>query len=96
MKIAILDTGLDRAHPDIDARWSSRVRGVRSWVNGEDGDIDRHGHGTHGAALLMRIAPEAYIYVARIARDSNTLNSGNIAKVCHDSCLVCLARCTDS
>ena len=84
VKVAILDTGLDRTHADIGAQWSTRIRDVKNWVHGENGDIDRDGHGTHGAALLMKIAPEAHIFVARVARDTNNLRAENVAKVCHD------------
>ena len=71
IKIAIVDTGIDRAHPDF----SGRIMAGASFV---DGDFqDDNGHGTHvastaagtGAAQENRyvgVAPEASLYVARV------------------------------
>jgi hypothetical protein len=70
VKIAILDTGIDLplgqkfAHKD-------RIKECRSWlVTDEDGDErgdkDLTGHGTHAAALLLKVAPNADLYVARV------------------------------
>ena len=82
VKIAILDTGIDRSHGKIGAQWDRRVKGTKSWIINEDADVDRCGHGTHGAALLMRIAPEAHIYVARIAKDrTSPLDPDSVAQV---------------
>ena len=53
VKIAILDTGISRAHAEIESQWNKRIKGVKSWIDGEDGDQDCCGHGTHGAALLI-------------------------------------------
>ena len=87
VKIAILDTGIDRTHGMIGPQWEKRVRGTRSWVKDEGADVDNCGHGTHGAALLMRIAPEAHIYVARIAKDrTSPLDHDSVAQVCFHCC----------
>ncbi|KAL6720849.1 hypothetical protein ACLMJK_002774 [Lecanora helva] len=81
VKIAILDTGVDRTHASIESQWSKRIKGVKSWVNSEGGDIDQCGHGTHAAALLLKVAPEAHVYVARIAKDNNSsINHNNVAQ----------------
>ena len=84
VKISILDTGIDRGHPGIEAQWAKRIKGVKSWINGEKGDKDTCGHGTHAAALLMKVAPEASIYIARVVKEfSSLLDSDNVASVCH-------------
>jgi hypothetical protein len=84
IKVAVLDTGLDVGHPDIEAR-AERIKDVRSWVNGLDGKQDRKagdscGHGTHVASLLLGVAPDCDIYIARIAEFDPT-SPDQIAKV---------------
>ena len=82
VKIAILDTGIDRKHPSIEAQWNRRVKDAKSWIDGEGGDRDTCGHGTHNTSLLMKVAPEALIYVARVVKDYNgSLNDEIVAKV---------------
>jgi subtilisin family serine protease len=88
VRIAILDSGLDPKNPFlIEDRELARpkVKEARSFVHGtEPHDIlDEIGHGTHALGLLLKVAPCAEIYVAKIARretlDPNTY--GDIAKV---------------
>lgn len=66
LKIAILDSGIDLSHPDVkDALDDGRILGYTSFVN--DSDIqDRCGHGTHIAGLLLDLAENIRIYVAKI------------------------------
>ena len=81
VKIAILDTGIDLSHPDLKQQWEKRGKEVKSWTV-EDGDKDTCGHGSHAAALLMRVAPEAQIYVARVVKDyKDTLEPENVSQV---------------
>lgn len=86
VRIAILDSGIDINHPDIIAR-EERIRDVRSWVNGLNGesawkDGDILGHGTHTTSLLLDCAPQhAGIYVARVA-STDLSDASQIAKVC--------------
>ena len=44
--VAVLDTGIDLAHPDV----ADKVIASRSFVEGQTVD-DRHGHGTHVASI---------------------------------------------
>lgn len=39
----------------------------KSWVEGSDSLSDSAGHGTHTLRLLLRVAPEADISVAKIS-----------------------------
>ncbi|EGP87251.1 uncharacterized protein MYCGRDRAFT_93376 [Zymoseptoria tritici IPO323] len=88
VRIAILDSGLDPDSPFLieDQQLATpRVREARSFVRGSEiYDVrDEIGHGTHALGLLLKVAPFAEIYVARIARqetlDSDAYN--DIAKV---------------
>ncbi|KAM0293806.1 hypothetical protein ACHAO9_001492 [Fusarium lateritium] len=87
VRIAILDSGLDPENPFLieDQQLPNpRVKEARSFIRGtEPHDVrDEIGHGTHALGLLLKVAPCAEIYVARIARretlDPNTYD--DIAK----------------
>jgi hypothetical protein len=87
VRIAILDSGLDPENPFLieDQELANpRIKEARSFIHGtESHDIrDEIGHGTHALGLLLKVAPCAEIYVARIARretlDPNTYD--DIAK----------------
>ncbi|KAF4627633.1 hypothetical protein G7Y89_g10518 [Cudoniella acicularis] len=79
VKIAILDTGFDRRDPAIRAN-RERIKGIRSWVDGGKADEDLAGHGTHTATLLLKIAPDADIFVARIAENNHLENPDHVAE----------------
>ncbi|EXJ93073.1 hypothetical protein A1O3_01629 [Capronia epimyces CBS 606.96] len=97
VRVAILDSGLDPENPSLieDQKLDNpRIKEARSFVHGtESHDIrDEIGHGTHALGLLLKVAPCAEIYVARIARretlDPNTYD--DIAKASlslYQSCL---------
>src|SRR6187402_3265774 len=73
VRIAILDSGLDPESPFLieDQQLANpRVKDARSFIHGtEPHDVrDEIGHGTHALGLLLKVAPCADIYVARIAR----------------------------
>ncbi|KAM5433434.1 hypothetical protein MferCBS31731_007069 [Microsporum ferrugineum] len=73
VRIAILDSGLDPENPFLieDQQLANpQIKEARSFVHGTGPhDIrDEIGHGTHALGLLLKVAPCAEIYVARIAR----------------------------
>ncbi|KAJ5747489.1 Cadherin [Penicillium nucicola] len=80
VKIAILDTGIDEKHPDIDA-CVDQIKDRYDWTdessNGKAND--RTGHGTFIAALLLKYAPDAEIYIAKIC-DTRPSSPQTIAK----------------
>ncbi len=77
VKVAVLDTGADFAHPDLQGRIAARAD-----FTVEDGDAaDRHGHGTHVAATIAGsgvasegqrrgVAPGARLLVGKVLGDS--------------------------
>lgn len=88
VRIAVLDTGIDFGHPEIQAaEGSGRIR--RGWCHSMVGnewdfkDEDPGLHGTNCALLLHKSAPEADIYVEKISPGTNmrTYHAENIAKV---------------
>ena len=80
VRIAILDTGYD---PDAvffqpNAR-RNRLVEWKDWVEDAKEPTDCNGHGTHLVSLIMKIAPEADIYVARVAKDPMGLSDASEA-----------------
>ncbi|KAL5608599.1 hypothetical protein FOVSG1_003280 [Fusarium oxysporum f. sp. vasinfectum] len=87
VRIAILDSGLDPKSPFLiedQHLVRPQIKEARSFVHGTEPHeiLDEIGHGTHALGLLLKVAPCAEIFVAKIARretlDSNTY--GDIAK----------------
>jgi hypothetical protein len=83
VRIAILDSGLDPTNPFLiedQQQANPQIKEARSFVHGtQPHEIqDEIGHGTHALGLLLKVAPCAEIYVARVARretlDPNTFN----------------------
>jgi hypothetical protein len=82
VKIAILDTGLDMTHPDVEARLAN-IRETCNWTNGRSYDkniADCNGHGTHTAGLILDYAADAELYVAKIA-DNEPCHPDIVARV---------------
>jgi len=84
VRIAILDTGYDDDTPFFfSPSVQERLKGWKDLVDGSANPQDSHGHGTHLVSLVLKCAPEADIYVARIAAGPDEIlkSSNNIAKV---------------
>ncbi|KUJ11431.1 subtilisin-like protein, partial [Mollisia scopiformis] len=74
VKIAILDTGIDIGHPYFAADQAGkpserRIKSCEDFLDPKGAAQDVCGHGTHCVGLLRKVAPEADIYVARVAKD---------------------------
>lgn len=90
VRIAILDTGVDVTHPVIHAAQEQK-RIVDCFPDASyrasnpsslDPFSDTHGHGTHGASVLLRTAPNANLYIARVTDENGDLIYDEIPKVC--------------
>ncbi|KEZ48597.1 peptidase [Metabacillus indicus LMG 22858] len=78
VKVAVLDTGIDPAHPDF----SGQIETSKSFVPGQQVD-DKHGHGTHVASTVLGtgaasegknkgVAPDARLVVGKVLDDSGS------------------------
>ena len=77
VNVAIIDTGIDYTHPDLDANY----RGGYDFVNDGPDPMDDHGHGTHCAGIVaaedneigvIGAAPEAYLYGVKVLDSSGS------------------------
>ncbi|KAL2883180.1 hypothetical protein SGCOL_001368 [Colletotrichum sp. CLE4] len=69
IRIAVLDTGIDFAHPGIqEAMDKGRMKRewCHSWIGSETKDDDNELHGSSCAFLQHKAAPEADIYVEKV------------------------------
>ena len=85
VNVAVLDTGFYGIHPDFEGR---RIIG-KSFVNGENWDEDRNGHGTHcigiscgsfkiEEGIRYGIAGESNIYVGKVLSNKGSGTSGGV------------------
>ncbi|KAH6981609.1 hypothetical protein BKA56DRAFT_643560 [Ilyonectria sp. MPI-CAGE-AT-0026] len=71
VKIAILDTGIDRDHYSFEAR-EDNLRGKLNCCNQSQKNVpDRNGHGTFTASLILDYAPDSMLYVIKITDEEN-------------------------
>ena len=71
VKIAIIDTGIDYTHTDLNANY----KGGYDFVNKDNDPMDDSGHGTHVAGIVaaednesgvVGVAPEAFLYALKV------------------------------
>ncbi len=84
IKVAVMDTGIDAAHPDlVDA-----IDAARDFTESAAGPADRHGHGTHVAGTIaardngsgvIGVAPECRLIVAKVLGDDGAGSARGVA-----------------
>lgn len=71
VKVAILDTGIDYDHPDLDDNYA----GGTDIINSDDDPMDDNGHGTHCAGIIaaeddddgvIGVAPNVSLYAVKV------------------------------
>ncbi|ETS76363.1 hypothetical protein PFICI_11750 [Pestalotiopsis fici W106-1] len=69
VRVAVLDTGCDTCAAFFQPFESARqIAKWRDFAGESSEPVDEEGHGTHCTSLVMKMAPEAEIYLARIAK----------------------------
>jgi len=75
IRVAILDTGVDFRHPDL----QGRIGSIADFAKSAYGGNDKQGHGTHCAGIvaannngkgMIGVAPEAELYCAKVLSDN--------------------------
>jgi hypothetical protein len=79
LKLAILDTGIDVRHCYFEGQ--RRIVEVKSWVSGPT-DVDRSGHGTHIAGIVLDLTRNVDIYIARVTNKRILEDMDAISEVC--------------
>jgi len=78
VKVAIIDTGVDYTHEDLDANFDPTLLGY-DFVNNDSDPMDDNGHGTHVAGTIaaedndigvIGVAPEANLYSLKVLNSS--------------------------
>ncbi|CEI60255.1 unnamed protein product [Fusarium venenatum] len=84
VKIVVLDTGVDRSHLDFDA-YEDRIKASVSYVGNDRKNVrDTSGHGTHVTTLLCEYAPDADIYIMKIA-EYDPVSPSMVARAINDA-----------
>ncbi|RME28685.1 MAG: PKD domain-containing protein, partial [Candidatus Zixiibacteriota bacterium] len=83
VKVGVIDTGIDHAHPDLAANYAGGI----DYVNGDNDPMDDNGHGTHVSGTIaaidntigvLGVAPAAKLYGIKVL-DAN--GSGTFSNV---------------
>ena len=80
LKVAILDSGINYAHPDFSAEDRGRIKDRFSFID-DDPDIDLSGHGTHIAAIVLRLTKNVDLYIGQITKSQSVNQRMEIATV---------------
>jgi subtilisin family serine protease len=80
VKIAIIDTGIDYNHEDLNANFNKNLLGY-DFVNSDNDPMDDDGHGTHVAGIIaaednddgvVGVAPDAELYALKVLDDTGS------------------------
>ncbi len=84
VKVAVLDTGIDEAHPDL----KDALDNARDFTRSRFGPIDQHGHGTHTAGTIgarqnhvgvIGVAPDCRLLIGKVLGDDGSGASATVA-----------------
>ncbi|KAH6714536.1 hypothetical protein BKA61DRAFT_734979 [Leptodontidium sp. MPI-SDFR-AT-0119] len=63
IKVAIIDSGIDYNHLEVD---QSRIRDWKSWIENSDATVDKVGHGTHIAGIILQLTTNVELYIGKV------------------------------
>lgn len=90
IKWCIIDTGVNRNHPDL----AANIQGGYNYVSNNDNFEDDHGHGTHVSGIIaaldndigvVGVAPEAGIYAYKVLDNNGSGYYSNIVRAIDDA-----------
>lgn len=83
LKVAILDSGFDLSYSDFSDEDRSRIKEKTSFVDGDsENTIDAPaGHGTHIAAIILRLTKNVDLYIGKITNSSKVSQREEVARV---------------
>jgi subtilisin family serine protease len=88
IRVAILDTGVDVTHDDLQSPWIDgqifyqNFAGVRSGI-----PQDNDGHGACVTSILLQMAENVDLYVARVSPDGLNWKTSDVVDVRRRSCV---------
>ncbi|KAH0438025.1 thermostable alkaline protease [Colletotrichum camelliae] len=82
IRLTVIDTGIDASHKFIEEHWSryrSEANGAqlplfKDFVGSLNSPTDEDGHGTFIAGLVLRLAPDVELSVARVCKNQTSMN----------------------
>ena len=93
VRVAVLDTGINASHPDIQKLWhlsanpDERAAQLREHYGdfttdekepGSGPPVDEEGHGTHVAGVFLQLADNAELYVGRVMKGRTVRSSDRV------------------
>lgn len=82
--VAVLDTGIDETHPDLDGQ----IAGTQDFTRSPFGSRDKQGHGTHCAGIvagsdnqtgIVGVAPQAKLLAVKVLGDDGSGDGHSVA-----------------
>jgi hypothetical protein len=110
IKIAIIDTGIDYTHPDLDDNVKGGHRFQENGAINDDNYMDDNGHGTHCAGIaaaegndigVIGVAPRAHLYSVKVLNSDgigwlSDLLAGIEWSTDNGMNIISMSLCTDS
>lgn len=84
VRVALLDTGIDESHPDL----NGAIDDVRDFTGSRAGAADRNGHGTHTAGIVaarknergvVGVSPECRLLIGKVLDDAGAGSTASVA-----------------
>jgi hypothetical protein len=93
VKIAIIDSGVNIEDTRIVAlNQNNRILDQRNFLPGSaDACNDEHGHGTHVAWLVLKMAPRAHVYIAKVS-DGWAIKKNRVHCIAQVSTIGCVSN----
>ncbi|KAM3075288.1 hypothetical protein ACMFMF_005966 [Clarireedia jacksonii] len=63
IKVAIIDSGIEYNHLEVD---KSRIRDSKSWIENSHATVDKVGHGTHIAGIILQLTTNVELYIGKV------------------------------